>query len=170
VDETPEQVSRLEAILSSSIERAGPFIRSSLQMPGHSLSAGQLLTYWNGLKTAAVAVSTAAGAPRVAPTGVALYRGTFIVPTVAEAARARAVRQRPQVSLSHFDEGDFAVIVHGSVDVVADGEPMDELCAFHRREANGEDVRRWQGTGVYLVVQPETIYTFARYPERFPAG
>ena len=155
--------------MRTSIDRAGPFIRRSLQMPGHSLTAAQVLTYWNSFLTTAVATSTATGAPRVAPTGVALWHGKFIVPTVAEASRTKATRGRPEVSLSHFDEGSLAIIIHGRSAPVDQGEEFDEICAFHRRVRDGEDVTRWEGTGLYLSVTPATIFTFAREPERFPA-
>jgi hypothetical protein len=37
--ETAADLERLQALLDDSIERAGPFLRSSFQLPGHSLSA-----------------------------------------------------------------------------------------------------------------------------------
>ena len=167
--ETPEEFAAFEVLLSTSIDKAGPFVRESLQMPEHSLSAVKLLRYWDRFLTAAVATATARGEPRVAPTGVGLYRGRFIVPTVAAAARTKAVIARPAVSLSRFDEGDVAVIVHGHATVVGQGDALFlELTALHRGLASGEDVTRWKGEGVYLVVAPATLYTFSRFPETFP--
>ena len=167
--ETADEIAALEQVLSHSIESAGPFLRSSLEMPQKSLKAGQILRYWDGLKTTAVAFSTGKGEPRVAPTGVMLVHGQFIVPTVAEAARARAVARRPAISLSHFDESDLAIIVHGTATLVFEVDAgFDELAALQRSfERSGHDVRDWGGTGVYLRVAAEVVHTFARWPERF---
>lgn len=171
MQETAEEITTFERLLSASIERAGAFVRESLQMPEHSLSAAQLLRYWVRFLTTAVATTTARGEPRVAPTGVALYRGRFVVPTVAAAARTKAVLARPAVSLSRFDEGDVAVIVHGHATVVGQGDVLfADLTALHRELANGEDVTRWKGEGVYLVVAPARLYTFARFPDNFPTA
>ena len=168
--ETREDSATFDRLLSTSIEKAGPFIRESLQMPAHSLSAEQLLRHWNRFLTAAVATTTARGEPRVAPTGVALFRGHFAVPTVAEAARTKAIKARPALSISLFDEGDLAVILHGRATIVGKRDPtFEQLAALHRELANGEDVTSWHGEGVYLWVTPETLYTFARYPDRFPS-
>ncbi|MEX0781390.1 MAG: hypothetical protein WD557_01990 [Dehalococcoidia bacterium] len=168
--ENDQQVAALARVLVSSIDAAGDFIRESLQMPAHSLSVAQLLKYWDGMLTAAVATSTARGEPRVAPTGVALYRGSLLVPTVVEAARTRAIRRRAAISVSRFDEGEIAIIVHGQAAVIGRTEPLfSDLASFHRHIRDGEDVLRWKGTGVYLLVTPETVYTYARYPERFPS-
>jgi hypothetical protein len=37
--ETPADLRRLQALLDDSIQRASPFLRSSFEMPEHSLSA-----------------------------------------------------------------------------------------------------------------------------------
>ena len=167
--ETQYEVAALRQLMQDSIDKAGSFIRESLQMPSHSLSVEQLLRYWSRMRTAAVATTTARGEPRVAPTGVALFRGGFVIPTVAEAARTGAIRTRPAVSVAHFDEGDLAVIAHGKATIVGEGDALfDDLTALQRELSDGEDVTRWKGTGVYLCATPQTLYTFARYPERFP--
>ncbi len=167
--ETAQERESFDRLITVSIAKAGPFVRSSLQMPHHSLSAGQLLRYWDRIHTAAVATSTARGEPRVAPTGVALFRGHFVVPTVAEAARAKAISSRPAISISHFDEGDLAVIVHGHASTVGEDDALfPELTALQRELGDGRDVTNWDGHGVYLWVTPKTLYSFARQSIEFP--
>ena len=164
--ETAEDLEVFARLVTESIEKAGSFVRSSLQMPGHSLSAGQVLRYWDRIRTAAVATVTARGEPRVAPVGVALVRGHFVVPTVAEAARAKAIKVRPAVSISHFDEGDLAIIAHGHARTIGQLDPLfRELAALQREFSDGRDVTNWEGTGVYLWMTPQTLYTFARQPD-----
>ena len=168
--ESDDEFAALEGLLNASIEKAGPFIRESLEMPRKSLSARQLLRYWNGLLTAAVAHTTAGGEPRVAPTGVMLVHGHLVVPTVANAARTKAVTARPALSISRFDENDLAVIAHGEATIVRAGDArFEELAALQREFGNGRDVRDWGGGGgVYLWMAPHTLYTFARFRETFP--
>src|SRR4051794_4490794 len=110
--ETPEDMQRLRALLERSIARAGAFLRRSFEMPEHSLSAEQLVSYLVGIQNVALATVTAKGEPRVAPIGALFYRGRFHIPTVATAARTRMIAARPAVSLTHYVGNDLAVITH----------------------------------------------------------
>ncbi len=165
--ETPEDMKRLQALLDGSIERAGAFLRSSFEMPEHSLSAGQLVRYLQGIQNVAFATVTAKGEPRVAPIGSLFYRGLFHIPTVATAARTRMVTARPAVSLTHFVGDDLAIIVHGSAMAIPTGHADFAAIEAMQRAANGSSVRDW-GEGIYLRVAAATLVTFARYPEQFP--
>jgi hypothetical protein len=167
--ETPEDMQRLQGLLDKSIERAGAFLRSSFQMPEHSLSAGQMTRYLQGIQNVAFATTTAKGEPRVAPIGSLFYRGRFHIPTVATAARTRMVTARPAVSLTHFVGDDLAIIAHGSATIIPVDHPDFAAVEEMQRAANGSSVRDW-GEGVYLRVEAETLVTFARYPDQFPAG
>lgn len=167
--ETPEDMEQLQALLDRSIERAGAFLRSSFEMPEHSLSAGQLTHYLQGIQNVAFATTTAKGEPRVAPIGSLFYRGRFYIPTVATAARTRMVTARPAVSLTHYVGDDLAVIAHGSATVIPIDHPDFAAVEGMQREASGQSVRDW-GEGVFLRVEAETIVTFARYPDQFPTG
>jgi hypothetical protein len=166
--ETPEDTERLQTLLDRSIERAGAFLRSSFEMPEHSLSAGQVTRYLQGIQNVAFATTTAKGEPRVAPIGSLFYRGRFHIPTVATAARTRMVTARPAVSLTHFVGDDLAIIVHGSATIIPADHPDFAAVEAMQRAANGSSVRDW-GEGVYLRVEAETLVTFARYPEQFPS-
>ncbi len=166
--EIPEDMERLQRLLDRSIERAGAFLRSSFEMPGHSLSAGQLVQYLQGIQNVAFATVTAKGEPRVAPIGSLFYRGRFYIPTVATAARTRMVKARPAVSLTHYAGNDLAIIAHGgATPIPADHADFAALEAM-QRAASGSSVHDW-GEGVYLRVEAETLVTFARYPDQFPS-
>src|SRR6266511_6123205 len=116
--ETDADLERLQALLDRGIERAGPFLRSSFQMPEHSLSAAQLAGHLQGLLTVALATTTARGEPRVAPIGALFVRAAFHVPSVAQAARTRHLTARPAASLTCFEGTEMAVIAHGRVAIV----------------------------------------------------
>ena len=65
----------------------------------------------------------------------------------------------------------MAVIAHGVAAVVREREPMfDAFVELHQKLGNGRSVLDWGGEGVYISLAPHTIYTFARYPDQFPAS
>lgn len=168
--ETPEDRQRLQALLDRSIARAGAFLRRSFEMPEHSLSAGQLVRYLVGIQNVAFATVTAKGEPRVAPIGALFMRGRFHIPTVVTAARTRMIAARPAVSLTHYVGNDLAIIAHGMATVIPEAHADFALLEAMQRAGNtsGESVRDW-GEGVFLRVEAETLVTFARYPDQFPA-
>lgn len=136
-------------------------------MPDRSLSAAQLARHLTGSPVVSLATTTARDEPRVAPINALFWRGKFYLPTVAAAARARHVRARPAVSLTHYSGGAFAIIIHGRAEAVAPGDPaFDELDAL-LQEAFGESVLGW-GEGVYLKVEPDVMYTYAQDPGQYP--
>jgi Pyridoxamine 5'-phosphate oxidase len=164
--ETTADLEELQALLDRSIEGAGPFLRSSFQMPEHSLSAGHLAGHFSGSLTVALATTTARGEPRVAPISALFVRATFCVPSVAQAARTRHLARRPAASLTYFEGNDLAVIAHGQVTIVPAADPaFDELDAL-QVASGGESVRGWSGDGVYLRLEPASLFTYARDPTR----
>jgi hypothetical protein len=164
--ETPADLERLQALLDRSVERASPFLRSSFEMPEHSLSADQLADHLRGPLTVALGTVTARGEPRVAPIGAFFLRASFYLPTVAEAARARHLAQRPGASLTYFEGVDLAVVAHGQATIIGASDPeFAELDAV-QVEIGNESVLGWQGHGVYVRVEPASLYTFTRHPDR----
>jgi hypothetical protein len=165
--ETPTDIDTLQHCLTQSIERAGPFLRESFQMPTCSLSARQLIRYFDSIKNIALATVTARGAPRVAPIGAMLLRGQLYIPTVATAARTKHVHQRPAVSLTHFVGSDLAIIVHGQAIVITSSQLLFTDLEDVQHTLTGQSVRDW-GDGVYLQIIADVIYTFARQPNAYP--
>ena len=163
--ETQEDIERLQALLDSSIERAGAFLRRSFQMPQHSLTAQELVECWQDVQTVALATVTTRGEPRIAPIGSLLYRGDIYIPTVATAARTRHIMKRPAVSLTLFRENELAIIVHGYATIISreheDFEALENLLYAATHTKAGE----W-GEGVYLHIQAEAIYTYNNHPHR----
>ena len=167
--ETPEEIEYLQALLDRSIEQAGEFLRSSFEMPAHSLSARQLIHLWQGLQTVAFATATNKGDPLVAPIGALLFHGRFYIPTVASALRTRHILHRPAISFTFYQGNDLAVIVHGEAEVIRpDNVQFAALEAF-QREMSGSSVLEW-GEGVFLHIEPRAIYTYARFPDRYHEG
>jgi Pyridoxamine 5'-phosphate oxidase len=165
VEGDPQDLERLQELLTASIERAGGFLRGAFQIPERSLSATQLAGVLDAYPTVALATTTSKGEPRVAPTNAIFYRGAFQVPTVAASARARHVEKRPAVSLAYYQGSNLAVIVHGRAVALGHDHPdfveLDDL----QREY-GESPTEW-GEGVFLRVEADVLYTYASEPRRY---
>jgi hypothetical protein len=169
VRETTTDLEGLQMLLDDSAEQASAFLRSSFEIPEHSLSAQQLAAHLQGSRTVALATVTARGEPRVAPINAFFLRAAFYVPTVAEAARARHLARRPGASLTYFEGVDLAVIAHGHVTIIGpDRADFAELDAT-QTQSGGQSVREWQGHGVYLHLQARVLYTYARTPDQYPS-
>ena len=165
--ETPADLERLQTLLDYSIQTASSFLRSSFRMPEYSLSAPQLAAHLQGSLTVAFATVTARGEPRVAPIIAFFLRASFYLPTVAEAARVRHLARRPGASLTYFEGTDLAVIAHGHATTIdADHPGFAELDAT-QVECGNESVQNWQGHGIYLRLEPTSLYTFAEHPDRY---
>jgi hypothetical protein len=169
VRETPRDLERLQALLDHSIEHAGPFLRTSFQMPEHSLSAAQLVAHLYGSRTVALGTVTARGEPRVAPIAALFLRGAFYIPTVAEAARARHLARRPGASLTYFEGTDLAVIAHGAAAIIDVSHPDFGEVDATQIECGNESVREWSGRGIYVHLQPAKLYTYVRHPDQVRA-
>ena len=74
--------------------------------------------------------------------------------------------QRPAVSLTLHEGGDLAIIAHGKAGVLRPGDPVFSALEEVFLESAGRSVLQW-GEGVYLRVEAERLYTFARHPGRF---
>jgi hypothetical protein len=170
VHETPEDLDRLQELIDRSIEQASPFFRRSFQMPEHSLSAAQLTGHLHGSLTVALATVTARGEPRVAPIDSLFIHGRFHVPTVAESVRARHLARRPGASVTYFEGIDLAVIAHGEARIVSEDQDEFEQLDEVQLAAGNQSPREWTGTAVYLAIEAKSLFTFARYPERYATG
>jgi len=167
MNETPGDLTRLQALLKRSIEGAGEHLRRTFEMPEHSLGAGQLVRYIGQEKQFALATVTARGEPRVAPVQVVLQQGHFFVPTAADAVRTRHVALRPSVSMTHWVSNEVALIAHGRATVISRGDAgFDELSEAYVRDW-WQELRR-RRNGAFLRVEPDALYTWARDPSAFP--
>jgi hypothetical protein len=160
--ESAADLERLQAVLDESVEKASPFLRRSFEMPERSLSAADLAARLDGLLVVSLATVSAKGEPRVAPIDAVFLRGRFYVPTVAQAARARHLARRPGVSVTYHEGRSLAVIVHGQAGTVVPGEDPFEEIEEIRLAAGGESLLEWSGDPIFLRVEPDVIYTYAK--------
>ncbi|HEX3722135.1 MAG TPA: pyridoxamine 5'-phosphate oxidase family protein [Nitrolancea sp.] len=165
--ESSDDLARLDEQLRASIERAGPFLRSSFGMPAHSLNARRLARHLQGAPTVALATVTTKGEPRVTPIGAFFVRGHFYIPTTMHSARVRHLRRQPAISLTLFEGIEFAVIVHGTAVVLGEDSPDFEELIDIQRESQSASVRDW-GEGAFIRIDADVIYTYALNPEQYP--
>ena len=166
--ETPAELQRLQTLLDDSVARASPFLRSSFQMPEHSLSATQLAAHLQDALTVALATVTARGEPRVAPISALFVHASFYVPTVAQSARAQHLARRPGASLTYFEGTDLAVIAHGGARIIDARHPDFADLDATQVACGNQSVHEWSGDGVYVKVVAASLHTYAREPQRYP--
>jgi Pyridoxamine 5'-phosphate oxidase len=160
--ESAADLERLQALIDRSIDGAGPFLRSSFEMPERSLSAEQLVDRLHGLLTVALATTTARGEPRVAPVGALFVRGAFHVPTVAQAARTRHLAARPAASVTYFEGTQLAVVAHGRATIIDQSDSTFAKLDSVQVQSGGQSPTEWQGDGVYLRLDADRLFTYAR--------
>lgn len=165
---SPEELDRLQALLTRSIAQAGEHLRRTFELPDHALSAAQLARYLDQPRGVALATVTAKGEPRVAPVASVFYRAAFHIPTTTTAARATHVRSRPAVSLTHWVSDVVSIIGHGSAAQLPPEHPDVAALDQIYRPPWWLAVRERQ-EGIYLRVEAAVLYTWAREPGEFPA-
>jgi hypothetical protein len=165
--ESAAELHAMQEVLDTSAERAGEHLRCIFDPPRHSLSAAQVATLFRGKKQIAVATVTARSEPRVAPVDALLIHGRFCFGTHVSSARVRHLRKRPAVTLTYFEQDDLAIIVHGCAQLVEHGQPgFTDLDQAFVTTYGGTLSTAEEGS-VYICVDAETMFTFARHPDRF---
>jgi general stress protein 26 len=125
--ETPDDLSRLQALLDASHARATEHLRGIINDDG-SLSAVQIAGLLTGMKVITAATVTAHGEPRISAMDGHFLHGTWTFSTSRTSAKARHLAKRPAVSVAHVDGEALAVFSHGHVVELAG----DELAAVDR--------------------------------------
>ena len=159
--ETPEELSRLQALLDASYARAGSHVRSIFR-PELRFSAEALVELFTGRRQVAVATVSARGEPRVAPVDALLIHGRFHFGTHRTAARVRHLRARPAISLTYFERDVLAIVVHGRGELLDFGHPdFERLDAAFLDVYGGTPSSEEEGS-VYVRVDAATMFTYAR--------
>jgi nitroimidazol reductase NimA-like FMN-containing flavoprotein (pyridoxamine 5'-phosphate oxidase superfamily) len=113
MNETPEDLERLQRVLDESYAAAGAHLREVIT-PERRLDAPDLASRLDGMKLLVLATVTGDGRPICGPVDGIFYRGSFHFGSSPESIRFRHIRQRPAVSATHLDGEEFSVTVHGT--------------------------------------------------------
>jgi nitroimidazol reductase NimA-like FMN-containing flavoprotein (pyridoxamine 5'-phosphate oxidase superfamily) len=120
--ETPEELSRLQTLLDTSMAVAGPHLRSIIS-DQLRLSATELTERLTGLRLLVLATATADGRPLTGPVDGYFLHGTFWFSSGADSVRMRHLRARPAVSACHLPGENLAVTVHGQAQLLSFADP-----------------------------------------------
>lgn len=112
MNETEEDLRRLQDLLDRSDASAGPHLRQVIT-PERRLSAQALCARLTGMRLLALATVTNDGRPLVGPVDGIFYRGAFHFGSSPDSVRIRHINRHPYVSATHVPSEEFAVTVHG---------------------------------------------------------
>lgn len=136
VQETPDDIVRLQRRLDESYAAAGPHL-ASIHTASFRLTAQGLVDQLPGMQVFVVATTTSDGRPRTGPVDCFLYRGCFRFGTATTSVRARHLARSPAISATHVRGEGLVVTAHG----------MAELLDLEGRDADfREFLRRHYGT------------------------
>ena len=166
MNESAGDLARLQSLLDRSATKGGPHLRRTFEYPEHAVTADQLVRYWGNRKDFALATVTLNGEPRVAPVGVLLERAHLYVPTALDSAHVTHVGQNPGVSLTHWVNNFVAIIVHGHAILVSPNGPDFASLVALVSEKWWQDLHR-ERNGVFLRIEPDVMYGWAREPSSF---
>jgi nitroimidazol reductase NimA-like FMN-containing flavoprotein (pyridoxamine 5'-phosphate oxidase superfamily) len=117
MNERPEDLAELQAVLDHSYEEAGAHLRD-VTTPDRRLDAAQLAERLTGMRLLVLATSTRDGRPINGPVDGIFHRGRFHFGSSPQSLRFRHLRERPAVSATHLPDESFAVTVHGDAELI----------------------------------------------------
>lgn len=169
MNETPEEIERLQRLLDASIATRGPQL-DRIAHAERRLTAAQLVTALDGMKVLVLATVTSSGQPRTSCVDGHFLHGEWVFSTDASAFKARHIRARPSVSATHADGERLAVFVHGTADYIGPGAgDYAELDAYFERHY-GTPPSTWGPEIVYFRLHPAWMLGFAMEAASFPSS
>ncbi|MGW0020714.1 pyridoxamine 5'-phosphate oxidase family protein [Rhodococcus sp. NPDC003382] len=167
MQETPEELAELQALLDASLARSTAHLRSIINRES-TLTAEQLTRVLTGMCTLALSTVTARGEPRISGVDGHFLHGKWHFGTARSAAKARHLAARPAASVAHLRGEDLGVFTHGTVEILTppDAEPAadwPELLAYFK-SFYGEDMFDWDNDVVYYRLHPKWMTVYAPAP------
>ncbi|HZN77279.1 MAG TPA: pyridoxamine 5'-phosphate oxidase family protein [Micromonosporaceae bacterium] len=169
MQETPEELAALQRLLDESIGSSGQHLVDIVQ-ESWRLSAQQLVTALTGMKVLVVATVTAAGEPRTSCVDGHFLHGTWMFSTAASAYKARHLRVRPALSVTHVDGERMAVFAHGYAEYLTPGDDGFEPLEAHFVAHYGSSPREWSPNPVFVRLRPTWMVGFAMNATEFPVA
>jgi hypothetical protein len=111
--ETSAEISRLQELLDTSVNRSTSHLRAIVTPGERTLTAEQLVRVATGMCTLALATVTRTGEPRVSGVDGHLLHGRWVLGTDPSAAKARHLQARPAVSVAYLRGEELGVFTHG---------------------------------------------------------
>lgn len=159
--ETETELRWLQDLIEGSFARSGAHLRS-IMSERYRVDAVATARYLQGIRHLVLSTVTAKGEPRVSPVDGLFVHGRFHLSSDASAVKVRHLRARPAVSAAHAVGDDVAVVVHGTAEVI---QPGHDSCAALDEVWRGiyeSTPRDWSPDGVYVRIEPATMFTYCR--------
>ncbi|MGH3054589.1 MAG: pyridoxamine 5'-phosphate oxidase family protein [Gaiellaceae bacterium] len=110
----------IQRILDRSRTRAGQAVRDTFEQPERQMTAVEFVTFWNGSRLKAMATSSRAGEPHIAPVHAEFVNGRLRTTIYENAVRRRDLRDNPRVALTTWGPHGAAAIVYGRAREIPD--------------------------------------------------
>jgi nitroimidazol reductase NimA-like FMN-containing flavoprotein (pyridoxamine 5'-phosphate oxidase superfamily) len=161
MQETPEDLARLQALLDASYASAGEHLLR-IHTPERRLTAEQVAERLQGMVLLALATSTADGRPIVGPVDSIFFRGAFVFGSSPDSIRFRHLRARPAVSATHLPGEELSVTVHGrAAPVDVSSGPLRQALLDIYVPRYGESWAEFLDSGpVYARIDATRMFTF----------
>jgi Pyridoxamine 5'-phosphate oxidase len=169
VYETPDELDALQRLIDKSVGSSGAHL-TSIVTASRRLSAGQLVAALGGMKVIVVATVTAAGEPRTSCADGHFLHGTWIFGTDAGAHKARHLRARPALSVTHADGERMALFTHGYGELISVQDPEFQPLDEHYIAHYGSSPREWSAEPVFVRVRPTWMIGYAMDAAEFPTA
>lgn len=157
MQETPDDVARLQALLDESYAAAGPHL-ASIHTTNARLTAEEMVDQLRGMQVFVVATTTRDGRPRTGPVDCFLYRGYLRFGTATKSVRARHLARSPAVSATHVRGEALVVTAHGTAELLdlegRDGDFRD----FLRDHYGTDHFDRYLANEPYYRIQAERLF------------
>lgn len=167
MQETPEQIQALQALIDRSFAGAGDHLQSIIT-PDKRLSARQVVTMLQGTKHVAFATVSSRGEPYVSPLDGLFLWGRFYASTDGSSVRARHLKRNKAVSLTHFNGDQYAITVHGDATVLEKGDAEAGAIDEVWQQLYGMSAFDLAEHVIFVRVDARRMFTFAGSPEDFP--
>jgi hypothetical protein len=158
--ETQDEIEALQRLLDDSIASAGAHL-TGIVTESRRLSARQLVVELAGMKVLVVATVTATGEPRTSCVDGHFLHGTWIFSTAASARKARHLRARPALSVTHADGERMALFAHGRGEYITASDPGFGPLDEYFIEQYGSSPTEWSPDPVFVRLRPHWMVAYA---------
>jgi len=165
MNETPQEMERLQHLLDESSATAGPHLRGIIT-DDRRLSASQLCGRLQGMCLLTVATVTADGRPLVGPVDGYLLHGSFSFSSGRDSVRMRHLAARPGVSATYLGAEELAVTVHGRAELFEVNDPghpeLRRAMLDYYLPKQGSAFEAWldQANAIGARISAEKMFTF----------
>lgn len=157
MNETPEDLDRLQQLLDTSYDKAGSHLREVIT-PERRLTAAQVAERLSGMSLLVLATVTKDGRPITGAVDGVFYRGAFHFGSSPESVRFKHIAKRPWVSAAHLPGEHLSITVHGRAELLS--EPKEPGLRQTLVDIYGKGSEEFVDGGMYARIEADRMFTF----------